>query len=580
MTTLAIARRRGGHFGFALVFLALFVVSALPAVAQASLPDGEARGTITRVMVHPDSAVIHRERVLEVKPGPLAVRFAHLPEGTDSDSLRVRVAGPATRFVSVEIERVVHEAMLSPVCQTAHDELAALTAELNALEAEANRAQALASYLGESADAAATLAAQRVGTDAQDLASLGELLDYVSAQETQLLEGKLERSRKRRAIREKTALAKARCPQGVLGRVESRTGVVELEVAQAGTLRVELAYETENAGWTPSYMARLDEGSGKVEFDYEANIWQESSEDWRDVALEVSTSDPEREAAQPWLRASRLSVLRLSSDVAELPIQSRRVDDIAFNAPNFATQSALPQASGDGAPGVSESAGYASGASPAAIEQAAASGRFATVFSLPDRATIASGGGEERVVLRTITLETQLLHLASPSMSPDVWVGGRVRLPVDLGLLAGKVRLSAHGALIGEEQLAASPPGGIVKLPFGTDPRVSLQRTLLPSAAGKQGVVRRKHVVRRAFRTVLENHNTESVTISLIEAVPVPQDSRIEVELDEATTRGTTDIEGRPNILNWEFELAPGESRTFHFGYVVRYPVGLELTGL
>jgi Domain of unknown function (DUF4139) len=69
--------------------------------------------------------------------------------------------------------------------------------------------------------------------------------------------------------------------------------------------------------------------------------------------------------------------------------------------------------------------------------------------------------------------------------------------------------------------------------------------------------------------------------ITVLDALPVSQDERIEVEKLSGTTRPTTeDWEDHKGVLAWTYEFKPAEERIINFGYGVTYPEGTMVAGM
>jgi len=78
----------------------------------------------------------------------------------------------------------------------------------------------------------------------------------------------------------------------------------ELELNGNGDVTVRLEYQIAAARWAPSYVARLD--AEQARFELRAVIAQASGEDWTDVALKLSTAEPERFAQLPELQPQKI----------------------------------------------------------------------------------------------------------------------------------------------------------------------------------------------------------------------------------------------------------------------------------
>lgn len=81
---------------------------------------------------------------------------------------------------------------------------------------------------------------------------------------------------------------------------------------------VEFSYYVPNAGWSPLYDFRVDDVSKPLLIDYNANVFQSSGEEWKNVKLKLSTANPSLSGKLPvmdtWYLGAAATAL-LSTDV-------------------------------------------------------------------------------------------------------------------------------------------------------------------------------------------------------------------------------------------------------------------------
>src|SRR5262249_50681247 len=88
-----------------------------------------------------------------------------------------------------------------------------------------------------------------------------------------------------------------------LGRVQGAGSVklydVIVELESRGRTALELDTFVSGTGWQPFYDLRVPADRSKVELTYRARIRQQSGEDWNDVAVALSTAQPQKGAQGP-----------------------------------------------------------------------------------------------------------------------------------------------------------------------------------------------------------------------------------------------------------------------------------------
>ena len=87
----------------------------------------------------------------------------------------------------------------------------------------------------------------------------------------------------------------------VIGRRPVPTSEVLVDVSCKTDVeaRLTLKYVVRSAGWTPSYDIRVQDISHPLELVYKALVFQNSGEDWGDVALALSSGEPKKGAVMP-----------------------------------------------------------------------------------------------------------------------------------------------------------------------------------------------------------------------------------------------------------------------------------------
>ncbi len=229
------------------------------------------------------------------------------------------------------------------------------------------------------------------------------------------------------------------------------------------------------------------------------------------------------------------------------------------------------------APGVADPVAERATASQAALIKSA----YNVAFNVPGTSDVPADGRDHRVVLRNETLRGNLVHRTVPGMSSRAYLTSVTTSPAEYPLLAGTVRVFAEGAYLGRFQLKETGPGLEFTVPFGVDNRLEVIRVKLPKSGGKQGLGGRQREIEYAYRTQLHNLQDRPVTLVMEDRIPVSEDERIVVELDEKqTSPGFKDSPRRPGVKLLTLELEPGEKREINFAYSVRHPRELAVAGI
>jgi uncharacterized protein (TIGR02231 family) len=517
------------------------VIALLIGVSLGSAPDALAldvpvASRITAVTVQLDRATVRREATVEIGRGDHMLVFADLPAALDRRSLNL--AGPGVvlgRPVFREIET------LGPVNPAA----ARLAVELDTLERRRRIERDRMTVQQLVLDVLRQPNMQPAIGGENQLAELDGLIGLVETRSSEAL-------RRIRAAQDDidgldADIARVEREIARLGEDPMRQleVTVPVRVRSAGPIEIDIGYEVQGASFSPTYEARLATGTTMLQLVALAEVSQHTGEDWTDVELTLST------AATSWQTAA--------------PPAEPWYIDIWVEQPRPAPMAARASAE-------KVSADFAA----VAIDRSA----FDATYRLPGRVSIAADGSAHRVTIEAVTRAAELLWRALPEFDPTAYLTASLDHAGEVPLLPGPVFLYRDGASIGETHLAGLQPGEPLELGFGADPAVEIERRLLTDQRSATGLIGTTRQHERLFATTVTNRRTGPVTLELFDRLPVPRDTRITVErLPETTPPALTAPDDRPGVLVWQLELPPGATETVTFGYRVRHPADLRVTG-
>jgi len=260
---------------------------------------------IEQVTVYAQGARVRRVTTIPA-PLPPRVRIVGLPLAVIDDTVRIEVGGPA-------VATAVRVGVDAPaVGEAAAEETPALRA--------ARRRVAIAETEIERITAAAGVVAatQVIEPDPSDdppppwgtvLAARRGLVALRAERELVLRE-QLSAARREgeEARRELEAVAdrdrRAGTARGAKLHELRKYVEIELAATAASEIAIVLEYQVGAARWAPSYVARIEGDHVKVEV--RAVVAQQAGEDWTNVALKLSTAEPERFAMLPELHAQKI----------------------------------------------------------------------------------------------------------------------------------------------------------------------------------------------------------------------------------------------------------------------------------
>ncbi|MDH2349130.1 mucoidy inhibitor MuiA family protein [Bradyrhizobium sp. SSUT112] len=530
--------------------------AALPSWAA----DVDATSAIDTVTVYPDGATVTRIIALDLASGDSTLVARDFPLSLDPSSLRVEgEAGAKLTIGTIDARppRATPPVNLSEIdkrIETLKDERSDLQGAIDAAVARRKFAQRFAEAspagLGDKGEA-------RPITEWR--AAFSAVGEEIATADTAIREA----TRKQREIDRQIAQLDAERAAKPPSKLEVRIDVASAAATKA-TLRV--TYAVRNARWMPLYDARLDTGAKdrkpQVELVRRAEVTQSTGEDWSNVALGVSTVRIGRGGSAP----------ELNSLVAQYPQVPKpralgSVSDTAMPAPAQMQRKV-------------EAPAYASRsredlAERAEEQQAVAEiGDFQATFRIPGRVSLGAAEGARSLRITSMNVPADLMVRAAPVTDPTAFLEASFKQTDDATLLPGKVAIYRDGVFVGRGKLSASAKDDIVRLGFGADDKVKIERAVLKRNEGSAGLlVTTSKTDERAFKTTVRNGHDFPIKVAIEDQLPVSENEDILVEMLPATTPPTaSNIRDKRGVLEWSFDARPGEVKDINFAWRIRWP--------
>ncbi len=519
----------------------------------------DATSAIDTVTVYPDGATVTRVIAVDLPSGDSTLIAKDFPLGLDTSSIRVEGEGGAKLTIGTIDARTPRAAPVNlPELDKRIEALNDQRADLQGAIDSANARRKFAEHFAEASPAgigdkgeARPIAEWRTA-----FATVGE---EIASADTAVRDATRKMREIDRQIGQLEVERKAKPPNKLEVRMD-----IAAPAATKATLRV--TYNVRNARWLPLYDARLDTGAKdrkpQLELVRRAEVTQSTGEDWSNVTLGVSTVRIGRGGSAP----------ELNSLVAQYPQVPKP------RALGSLSDSAMPAA----APmqRKMEAPAYASRsredlAERAEEQQAVAEiGDFQATYKIPGRVSLAPAEGAKSLRIASMTVPADLMVRAAPVMDPTAFLEASFKQADDTSLLPGKVAIYRDGTFVGRGKLSASAKDDIVRLGFGADDKVRIERAVLKRNEGSAGLlVTTSKTDERSFKTTIRNGHDFPIKIAIEDQLPVSENEDILVEMLPATTPPTaSNIRDRRGVLEWSFDAKPGEVKDINFAWRIRWP--------
>jgi uncharacterized protein (TIGR02231 family) len=515
---------------------------------------------IVSVTVYPDQARITRRGSIELQPGRQKVYIEPLPLQISADSVRVGGEGRAT-VLGVDVVRRSHSRPADPAAAEFSERrksLAAVVDELSDADEVYQQQIAFLTGLGQRSTASFARSLASGDTDPARVAStVAALADQLTSVHSQRRDNARRRDD---ATEELAALDRWIAQPAYPAEPDSMAAAVDVDVAEAGPLHLELSYLVMGAGWTSVYDVRIDEQ--RLALTWFGLVTQRTGENWPEGELLLSTARPSGTASVP-----DLDPWYLDRYHAPPPMQAYQPGVYGSAAPMLSV----------GAPAPTGSA--AAQAPPPPVELAVATvehGVSASTYRTTRPVAVPGDGTAHRATVAVVELDAALDYVTAPVHAAEAHLRATVVNRSPHTLLPGPASVFSSGVFVGKAALEMWAPGEEIELALGVDDRIRVERTLVGRRAAKAtlGSTRRREV---EYRVLVTNHTPAPARVTVLDQLPVSRDEGIAVR--ELHLHPPPQDRTEMGILTWRFELPPGKAAEVLLGLRVDMARNVEMVG-
>jgi len=526
----------------------------------------EVRSEISEISVYTDSALINRVAHLELATGSYKAVFSNIVPEVDENSLRVSAEGSAIiKLFGAQVKKEYLE-------EAPSERIKQLEEEIQRLEDEIAGIQNLKIVLTEKKkflNSITLFSNEQIPQDLvtrmppiSDLENILNFLDLgLKENYTQALDCELQI----RDLENKVETLQNELSQisGVQEKLK-RSIIVELEVLKEGSADLKISYLVKGAFWNPIYDARANFETSEVELVSYGVIKQITGEDWLEVDCSLSTAKPRVGGSMPYvapwfLRPYQLEVAKDKMSVASAP---------AYQMEAFKKEAGVLEEKVEGE-----------------IEFATAEEKgIAVVYTLPAKIAVKSDNSEHKFPISSQILSAVFEYSSYPRVSPFAYLGSRVTNSKGLQLLAGRVNIFLEGDFVGFSSISNIAPSEEFDLFLGIDENVKVKRECLEKKVDETliaGIPSRTKRTTYKYKLTVENYKSKKIKVKLYEALPVSEDDRIKIKINEISLEpGVKDWEDRKGIWLWELELEPQQKQEIFYTFTVEHPRDMIVEGL
>jgi uncharacterized protein (TIGR02231 family) len=526
---------------------------------------------ISAVTVYTDRAVVTRSATVDLTGGTTELVFANLPEALNERSLQVSGKGSAqATILDVSARQTFVDFTPNTRVKELEDQLKSLAKQVRGLDDRAALLQAQGTMLDRME--AALFAPPTKDVPRPDLNQFTSSLTYLTEQKTKHVAERATLDEQREELQTKMTTVQNQLNElrGAGGR-GYKTVTVRVSAGQPGNLDIALSYTVPGASWSPSYDARVLSGERAVALGYFGIVHQNTGEEWKDVALTLSTARPGLGGAAPTLGIWNLDVYS--------PMIARQ-DDARLKR-EYSTKAAAPAMAGAVSDAVSQDKNMLMRENNAPAEMAIATieaGATSASFKIATLSSVPSDNSPQKVPITSAKLTADLEYNTVPKRLATAYLNAKVSNTSDFPLLTGAMNVFLDGTFVATSSLRTVMSGEKFDLALGADEGISVKHKRVQKFTEDTGLTNSGKRITYEYLITIQNNKKTAERVIVTDQIPLSRNEKIVVKVQSPDSK-----EAKPTdegALKWSLDLKPGEKRELPVKFAVEYANDVNVAGL
>jgi uncharacterized protein (TIGR02231 family) len=310
-----------------------------------------------------------------------------------------------------------------------------------------------------------------------------------------------------------------------------------------------------------------------VSLGYFGIVRQNTGEEWKDVALTLSTARPGLGGAAPAVTPWQLDVFspivsRQKAARDEERVQLEKFMVSSGNAPGAVNMQALT--SNAPAPLQFKDAEVAQ----ATIE----SGATSASFKIATTASVPSDNSPQKVPITTAKLAANPEYLTVPKRVATAYLTAKVVNASEFPLLAGAMNVFLDGTFVATSKLRTVMPGEKFDLALGADEGISVKHKRVQKFTEDTGLTNSGKRITYEYLLTIQNNKKTAERVIVVDQVPLSRNEKIVVKILSPDAKDVKPTD--EGALKWSLDLKPGEKRELTVKFTVEYANDVNVTGL
>lgn len=366
--------------------------------------------------------------------------------------------------------------------------------------------------------------------------------------------------------------------------------VVLLDCDETKAIEMSLKYLVSDCGWAASYDLSAIDINQKINLKYKAQVYNNTGNDWKDVALTLSTGDPNLSASHPelspwYLNYYSAAYINSKSDkkyYAPKGLEQDYRNDVVSNInmanqrayDNYYTLDDAEKMNGQLSMNKLElSKNQVVGNAPVQLRQIEIS-ELTTEFIIENKFSCPTDAKPYTVSVKEMDLDATFSHITVPKLDKAAFLMANIVGWQDLDLIPGPTNVYFAGVYVGMSDINTRNVSDTLSLSFGRDNKVVVMRKLKKELSSKK-IIGNSKKDSYIYEIAIRNNRTSPINIKVYDQVPISNNTDITVTVDQLS-EGVQDL--TTGEVKWNLIIPSMDVQAKEIGYTVKYPKTSDIT--
>ena len=335
--------------------------------------------------------------------------------------------------------------------------------------------------------------------------------------------------------------------------------ILDVDTPKSLTSKIQIAYLTPDAGWSPSYDIRAKGINAPLTITYKADIIQNTGIRWDQVTLMLSSVNPTTNITPPSLSPWFLS------------IYNDQINEISQN--RIMMEMSAPAA----APAAEQSDFQAKRSTGIANFVSTNNNGVNLNYSIALPYSLDSSPQPKSITIKQAQVDAKYRYTSTPKLAPDVYLQAQISHWDNLNLLNGPANIYFDNSYVGSYSVNSAQLTDTLDIPFGIDKNIQITRTRNETLRKKPSFIGSIIKQKESYLIKVKNTRKDEVNLVIYDQVPVSQDSDVKVaELEYKNAQ----FEPTAGTIEWNLTLKPQQDVELPLSYTLEYPKDKLINGL